>query len=122
MSDYLECEYYCGEDVVDWFIRRMSLYNKLFKEIFSINIPLKEDSVTPLYSRCYYCNEEINNNIVRDHDQVNGNFRGYAQNKCNLQAKNTFVPIYAFNSTNYDNHIIITKTAKKIRLKVLTLN
>ena len=39
---------------------------------------------------------------------------------CNLQAKNTFVTIYAFNSTNYDNHLFITKLAKKIRLKVLT--
>ena len=33
---------------------------------------------------------------------------------------NTFVPIYAFNSTNYDNHLFITKLAKKIRHKVLT--
>ena len=30
------------------------------------------------------------------------------------------LPIYAFNSTNYDNHLFITKLAKKIRLKVLT--
>ena len=36
---------------------------------------------------------------------INGKFRGYAHHKCNLQAKNTFVTIYAFNSTNYDNHL-----------------
>ena len=48
---------YCAEDIVDWFIGRMSYNEKLFKEIFSINIPLKEDSITPLYSSCYYCNE-----------------------------------------------------------------
>ena len=58
--------------------------------------------------------------IFRDHDHLNGKFRDYAHNKCNLQAKNTFVPIYAFNSTNYDNHLFITKLAEKIRLKVLT--
>ena len=68
--------------------------------------------------------------IVRDHNHLNGKFRGYAHNKCNLQAKNTFVPIYAFNSSSYDNHLFITKLAKKmgekhhgkgpIRLKVLT--
>ena len=62
----------------------------------------------------------MGNDIVRDHDHLNGKLRGYAHNKCNLQAKNTFVPIYAFNSTNYDNHLFITKLAKKIRLKVLT--
>ena len=58
--------------------------------------------------------------VVRDHDHLNGKFRGYAHNKCNLQAKNNFVPMYAFNSSNYDNHLFITKLAKKIRLKVLT--
>ena len=58
--------------------------------------------------------------IVRDHDHLNGKFRRYAHNKCNLQAKNNFVSMYAFNSINYDNHLFITKLAKKIRLKVLT--
>ena len=58
--------------------------------------------------------------IVRDHVRLNGKFRGYAHNKCNLQAKNNFVSMYAFNSTNYDNHLFITKLAKKIRLKVVT--
>ena len=62
----------------------------------------------------------MGNDIARDHDHLNGKFRGYAHNKGNLQSKNTFVPIYAFNSTNYDNHLFITKLAKKIGLKVLT--
>ena len=118
LGDEYEC--YCGDKVVDWFIGRMSYYNKLFKGLFSINIPLKDETVTPLYSRCYYCNKKINNDIVRNHDHLNGKFRGYAHNKCNLQAKNTFVPIYVINSTNYDNHLFITKLAKKIRLEVLT--
>ena len=81
---------------------------------------MKEDSITPLYSRCYYCNENLGEDVVRDHDHLNGKFRGYAHNKCHLQAKNRFVPIYAFNSCNYDNHLFLTKLAKKIRLKVLT--
>ena len=108
-SDYpyiLEDKYvsYSGEDIVAWFVERVDYYNKLFKDIFSINIPLKEDSITPLYSRCYYCNDNLGEDVVRDHDHLNGKFRGYAHNKCNLQAKNNFVPMYAFNSTNYDNH------------------
>ena len=139
-SDYLDIledknESYSGEDpqsggstdIVDWFVERVDFYNKLFKDIFSINIPLKEDSITPsakqfhrLYSRCYYCNENLGEDVVRDHDHLKGKFRGYAHNKCNLQAKNTFLSIYAFNSSNYDNHLFITKLAKKIRLKVLT--
>ena len=113
-------EYNCGEDIVDWIISRVSYYNKLFKDIFEINIPLNEDTITPLTTECFYCRENLGNDIVRDHDHLNGKFRGYAHKKCNLQAKNTFVPKYAFNSTNYDNHLFITKLAKKIRLKVLT--
>ena len=58
--------------------------------------------------------------IARDHDHPNGKLRVLAENKCNLQAKNTFVPIYAFNSTNYYNHLFTTKLVKKVRLKLLT--
>ena len=85
--DILEDKYetYCGGGVVEWFIRMMCYYNELFKETFGINIPLKEDSITPLYSSCYYMDKDI----VRDHDRLIGNFRGYARNKCNLQAENT---------------------------------
>ena len=35
----------------------MIYYNKLPKYIFSINILLKEDSITPLFIKCYYCND-----------------------------------------------------------------
>ena len=86
LEDKYEC--YCGEDpqngsstdVVEWFISRVDHYDKLFKDIFSINIPLKEETITPLYSRCYYCNENLGEDpetgfkdIVRDHDHLNGN-------------------------------------------------
>ena len=120
LEDKYECN--CGDKVVDWFVERVEYYNKLFKDIFSINIPLKEDSITPLTTTtaCYYCNENLGEDNVRDHDHLNGKFRGYAHNKWNLSAKNTFVPMYAFNSSNYDNHLFITKLAKKVRLKVLT--
>ena len=112
-------ESYSGEDIVDWFVSRVNYYNKLFKDIFEINIPLTEDTITPLTTECFYCRKNLGNDIVVDHDHLNGKFRGYAHNKNNLQAKNTFEPIYAFNSTNYDNHLFVTKPAKKIRLKVL---
>ena len=127
--DILEDEYesFCGDNVVDWFIGRMSYYNKLFKEIFSLNISLKEDSITPLTNVCYYCDEEMGEaprsgfiDFVSDHDHLNGKFRGYAHNKCNHQAKNCFVPLFANNPTNYDKHLFTTKLATKVRLKVIT--
>ena len=95
-NDYpeiLEDKYasYYGEDIVDWSISTVNCYNKLFKDIFEINIPLNEDIITPLTTECFYCRENLG----------------------------TFVPIYIFHSTNFDNHLFITKLAKKIRLKVL---
>ena len=102
----------------------MNHYNNIFKDIFEFNIPPNDDTITPLTTECFYCRENLGNDIVRVLDHLNGKFRGYAHNNCNLQAKNIFVPIfapiYAFISTNYDNHLFITKLAKKIRLKVLT--
>ena len=84
-----------------------------------MRIPLKEEAITPLYRTCYYCNEHIGSDIVRDHYYLNGKFRGDAHNNCSLQAKNTFLPICAYNSSIYDNHLFITKLAKKIKMKVL---
>ena len=53
--DILEDEYGCysSGDVVDWFVDRVDHYNKLFKDIFIINIPFKEDTITPLYTNCF---------------------------------------------------------------------
>ena len=94
-------ESYSGEDIVAWFISRVNHYDKVFNDIFEINIPLNEDTITPLTTECFYCRENLGNDIVRDHDHVNGKFKGYAHNKCNLQIKNTFEPIYAFT-----NHLL----------------
>ena len=63
--DILEDKYesYVGDEVVDLFASRMSYCNKLFKEIFSIIIPIKEDSIIPL-TIFFYCNEYTVNDIV----------------------------------------------------------
>ena len=70
LEDKYECN--CGDKAVDRFVDRVDHYNKLFKDIFSINISMKEETITPLYSRCYYCNENLCEDIVRDHDHLNG--------------------------------------------------
>ena len=43
-------------------------------------LPLKEDGISPFYSSCYYCNEYMDYDIVRDHGHLNAKFRGYAHN------------------------------------------
>ena len=40
LEDKYEC--ICGDKVVDWFVDRVDHYNKLIKDIFSKNVPLKD--------------------------------------------------------------------------------
>ena len=72
--DILEDKYesYSGEEVADWFISRVNFYNKWFKDTIEINIPLNENTVTPLTTECFYCRENLGNDIARDHDHLNG--------------------------------------------------
>ena len=60
-SDILEDKYESnyGDKVVDSFVDRVDYYNKLFKDIFEINIPLNEDTITPLTTECFYCRENL---------------------------------------------------------------
>ena len=64
LEDKYECN--CGDKVVDWFVDRVDHYNKLFKDIFIIIIPLKEETITPLTTTtsCYYCNENYCNYVI----------------------------------------------------------
>ena len=76
--DILEDKYesYSGEDIVDFFISRVNYFNKLFKDMFKINSPLNKETITPHTTECFYCRENLGNDIVRDHDNLNGKFRG----------------------------------------------
>ena len=59
---------------------------------------------------CYYCNKLLKKDMVRDHDHFNGNYRGAAHTKCNLNAsKPTFVPMFFHNGGKYDIHLFFTK-------------
>ena len=77
-----------------------------------INVPLTEQTFTPLTTDLYYCKKELGEECVRDHNHLNAVLRVYVQNKCNPHDKNNFVPLYAYNSSNYDNDLFIIKLAK----------
>ena len=64
---------------------------------------------------CHLCFNNFNDKLndkgvakfikVRDHDHLNGRYRGAAHQDCNLNAnlKNYKFPVIAHNSKNYDN-------------------
>ena len=78
-------------------------------------MPLKEETVSPLTINSYCFEKKLGNNTVRDHDHLNGLIRSYPHNRCNLPAKNTFLPLYGDNTSKNDNHLCIAKVARKIR-------
>ena len=51
---------------------------------------------------------------MRDHDHLNGKFRGAAHQDCNINAnlKNYKFPVIAHNSKNYDNHFLFQELGK----------
>ena len=61
---------------------------------------------------CHFCEKSLTDTTdkVRDHDHLNGKYRGAAHSKCNLKArKNNFIPVYFHNGSKYDIHLIFEK-------------
>ena len=47
---------------------------------------------------------------MRDHDHLNEKYRGAAHSKCNLKARKiNFIPIYFYNRSKFDVHLIFEK-------------
>ena len=55
---------------------------------------------------CHICNEQLGNDIVRDHCHLSGKFRGAAHEICNLKSKvSKFFPVVFYNLSGYDSHL-----------------
>ena len=112
-------EYHDGTDSVLWFVIRINYDNRIFRDNFKINLPLKEKIIAPPTTNIWYCKEELctlQSCLVDDrgkhHDHLNGVFKNYAHNKCNTQATTNVLPSYNYNASTCDNQIFIAKFAK----------
>ena len=57
---------------------------------------------------CHICNEELGEDIVRDHCHLSGKFRGAAHVVCNLKYKILkFFPVVFHNLSGYDSQLFI---------------
>jgi hypothetical protein len=115
---------YTGDDVVEWFLRRLLQYrewcfNYLFDERRLVMTP---DDVLDFETAtmCYICQKpfplpSLNDgrvkkslSKVRDHDHITGAYRGSAHSSCNLKLRTTYkLPIFLHNFRNYDGHLIV---------------
>ena len=117
---------YRKEDVIQKFCEWIKKTQKEFYEILKTNEPIKmteedkEDFENA--TECYYCNEELGTDRVKDHDHLTGKYRGAAHNNCNLQAwKCNFVPVFFHNLSGYDAHLFIKELSGIIDLPIKVL-
>ena len=57
---------------------------------------------------CYICHRPFNKDKVRDQEHLPGDYRGAAQERCNLMLrKRSMVPVFFHNFRGYDSHLIV---------------
>ena len=109
---------YFGESCVTWFVNEMLTLENIASNYFETSLPLgitPEEGVASQESFqqskvCWLCERKLDGeDNVRDHDHLTGKYRGAAHNKCNLNCKkksSSFVPIFFYNFSGYDCHLI----------------
>ena len=83
--------------------------NKFFQTNVQLKITPQEEVEFQQSVECWLCEEPLDENKVRDHDHLTGNYRGAAHNNCNINCKqkaSSFVPIFFHNFSGYDCHLI----------------
>jgi len=134
-SDYEEIfpskiiQLYRGQDANDKFVECINNLDKEFSNIFSKIVPIQMTEIDMQDFNqtmiCWLCEKELGEDRVRDHDHLNGKYRGAAHNRCNLQAKlDKTVPIFFHNFSNYDLHLFIKELSKNThhKLKIIAKN
>ena len=116
MNDILQSGFYHSPldyNNVDWFVSEIiELENKMnfyFKNIKNDIIMTQENEEHFRdKSICWFCEQEILNNKVRDHCHLTSKYRGPAHYKCNINVKqkqSNFIPFALHHSSNYDCHL-----------------
>jgi hypothetical protein len=117
-----------GDDVTVKFLSSLIEYGDKIRKILNT---IKEMIITPKQEKefqaatcCHICNGAFDeeNFKVRDHDHINGLYRGCAHQSCNLNLshKNFLIPVFFHNLKGFDGHLIIQGLRKlnfsKIRI------
>ena len=104
---------YFGVDCVAWFVNEMLTLEKFASEYFETNIPLEiEEGVASQESFqqstiCWFCENPIGEDTVRDHDHLTGKYRGAAHSRCNLNCEKCQVHLFPYFSTFFLDTTVI---------------
>ena len=101
---------YTGEDAAQKFVEMLEEDIKIIANIPQKKMVFGKKEEERFYeeTKCWICNEEFNDNKVRDHCHFTDRYRGAAHNKCNLNYKKPkFTPVVFHNLSGYDSHLFI---------------
>ena len=92
-------------EVIEFYVKKIYNENKFPKRMMYKN---KDRIAFNNASICHICEEEITSDDekVRDHSHITGEFRGVAHNECNLKYRvPRFYPVIFHNLVRYDAHL-----------------
>ena len=124
VSDYPELNHgmtlYRGEDAVQDFLYKLMKVGDKIRKVLDhekkMIITPKQDKEFKKCTTCHICEQKIldGETKVRDHDHINGLYRGCAHQSCNvnLNHKNFKIPVFFHNLKGFDGHLIIQGLTK----------
>lgn len=128
-SDYhnlYPCDYhsYIGEDCIEIFVRElMGAYEHISKKLdyykkSEAQLTYKQDKEFQEATHCYMCRKEFTGtgkrSKIREHNHLNGKYRGAACQSCNTkEGRDTkTIPVFIHNGSGYDFHFLIQEIIK----------
>ena len=109
--------YYRGEDCMKRFCKDLKDHSTKiidFKKKTMIPLTKEEEDNYNKENTCYICENDFNNDKVKDHCHFTGKYRGAAHNTCNLRYKvPKTIPVIFHNGSRYDYYFIIKELASE---------
>ena len=115
-----KCQIFIGDQCIEKCLLNLIFterpyINKIIDENFNKPIECNPDLSKFNINLCHLCNENIENNPVKNHCHYSGKMLGYAHNECNLQYKfkkdnvhnDYLINIFGHNSQNFDQSFLI---------------
>ena len=123
-SDYhnlYPCDYhsYIGEDCIEIFVQElMGAYEYISKKLdyykkYKAKLNHKQEKEFQQATHCYICKNEFTD-LIREHNHLNGKYRGPACQPCNTkEGRNTkTIPVFIHNGSGYDFHFLVQEIVK----------
>ena len=97
-----------GKKFVEYLENDLKEVYKILKTTIPIRMTDQEEANFKNAKVCYACEEDSENDRVRDHCHLTGKYRGPAHSICNIKMRvPEFVPVLFHNLEGYDSHLFI---------------